>query len=37
MADEANALERKKPKRVSAIKAVNNQLGANGLSKGLKP
>jgi hypothetical protein len=34
MADEGNALERKKPKRVSTIEAVNNQLGGNGLSKG---
>jgi hypothetical protein len=34
MADEGNALERKKPKRGSTITAVNNRLGANGLSKG---
>lgn len=37
MADEGNALEREKPKRVAAIKAVNNQLDVNGLSKGTKP
>lgn len=37
MAAKANALERKKPKRVSTASSVNNQIGVNGLSKGSKP
>lgn len=37
MADEGNALEREKPRRVTAIGAVNNQLDVNGLSKGTTP
>lgn len=34
MAEEGNALERKKSKRVSATLKVNNQERVNGFSKG---